>query len=1053
MKDKLNDSKNKVFNDAIATKILDLLDDLIKSDNESNKRRWIWELIQNAKDVQYDNKPVAISINLLKNENQTFLEFKHNGKPFTIDNITYLIEQVSTKERKQKEGQILKNTGKFGTGFLTTHLLSKKVSIKSVVSEENLEPRKFAIELDRTGKTKEEIINSVNNSIKILEKLDDYEIYKSFNPSEFNTEFSYILDNNGLIVAEKGINDFHLSIPFTLLFLPEIEKITIENANITYKVLNRDILINEDYQIYTAKILKNNSEIEIAYIKENKITVAVLIGHVENKIVIKPFDNQQPKLFCDFPLIGTEEFNIPFVINSSLFNPTKNRDGIDLTDIENEDINQNKLILQKSVIMFSKLLDWASNNCNEVYNLANVSNAKEKSWLSYKFYEQSVLNPIKNKILNTKIVLLENGNKASIKDTEGKANIYFPYSTDDIVRERIWELEYKMFPDRLPTKEHLHKWYEIITKWSSNDCFKDGLNAIIKFIHEKENVEKLSSYLKNDIIATINWLNEFYDLLNFEKRAIEEIISDKFAIIPNQKNQFKKRAELKLGKGIDEEIKNIAEFLDIDIRSILRNDLVITASKYTNEKEGQILYTVKEQSDLISEINEILRNGKHNNSAKAISYIISCFSAEDNFPQERERIYSYCKQLLKDEIPEKREIKNLDLKLWEVADILRIGRLIKEVSDKNDTQTLSNFLKIENSIEWLVSFISFLSSNQKFKEKLNLQSSPILPNQNGFFKPKDELFIENDLIDNKLKEILCELGYNIKDELLSIEFNQIVDIPHNRVRTAKFVSDEIKNKIYSLSLEQKKEQQIRKIFNSLLIWFKDFPQQSKILFGDLYDNKHILYDDNEIASNCQKAEIIDDLLISFNIETPNELKHNIIELKENYETANQKANKYDRILNLFDLKDYDKLIEVLNNGLIITGIKEINPDDFETEEEFLTEKERRKEYAKGLLKRANYNVRKKLENLNGQYDLSKSFMLPDVETVIKNVIKNDKTISIVIRPSDNDEIRFFYPEEKRELQYSDTELWIDNGDIQEQLTLGELLKRTGIERFQFINNE
>eukprot|EP00122_Pirum_gemmata_P012345 Pgem_evm1s11468 len=93
--------------------------------DESTPRRWAWELLQNAKDVACRNT-VDIKIKVKNDDNDDLaLFFSHNGKPFTPDDMTYLIKQVSTKDRDCK-GEPLhkKTTGNFGTGFLTTHLLS-----------------------------------------------------------------------------------------------------------------------------------------------------------------------------------------------------------------------------------------------------------------------------------------------------------------------------------------------------------------------------------------------------------------------------------------------------------------------------------------------------------------------------------------------------------------------------------------------------------------------------------------------------------------------------------------------------------------------------------------------------------------------------------------------------------------------------------------------------------------------------------------------------------------------------------------------------------------
>ena len=136
----------------VANKIIDSLKGLQQSSDEKSRCRWVWELIQNAKDVTNSSGGVDIRISLDKQSGK--LRFAHNGKPFTMQNIVFLIEQVSTKDRDEKEG-IEKSTGKFGTGFLTTHLLSDVVTLSGTLVDGDNRFRKFQLDIDRSEKTKE----------------------------------------------------------------------------------------------------------------------------------------------------------------------------------------------------------------------------------------------------------------------------------------------------------------------------------------------------------------------------------------------------------------------------------------------------------------------------------------------------------------------------------------------------------------------------------------------------------------------------------------------------------------------------------------------------------------------------------------------------------------------------------------------------------------------------------------------------------------------------------------------------------------------------------
>lgn len=862
-KDKFEQSDKKALNSLIATKILDLMDKLRLDANENAQRRWIWELLQNAKDVAFDDQQVETEVNIEYLNETKSVSFSHNGKPFTVDNITFLIKQVSTKERNTTENKEKpKTTGKFGTGFLTTHLLSEKVIVSGVVKEPDLDYRKFVLPLDRSGRTTDQIIESVNNSISVRDTLDSQPALTNYNPNNFNTTFVYNLGEEGFNAAKVGIDDLHLSLPYTLAFLPSIKSVSIKHENVVYELsgienLTKSIKVSTIHR----KTSSETTEIKIITLEKNDTTIAVEIEVYNGKTDLKVLSNEMPKIFCDFPLIGTNDFTLPFVINNPNFNPTEPRDGVWLTDHNTEPkILQNKEIFLNSLELYFELLDFAiKNDWENIFLLANTETPSEKKWFSKSWFEENIQKPIRNKLLKLPIVTLENGEKTSIQDEEGKANIYFPYHLKEEVRNRIWELEYKLFPNKVPAKKDIHNWYEVV--W--NDCFKDNLKAITEFIQEEKNINEFSKRLNNDVEKSIEWMNEYFDLINFEEKFIENIIADIFSVIPNQKGIFKKKPELKIDQNIEEELKNVLEILGIDIRESLRHKQIKTASKYKETSDGQITYYTRTQEDVIDEINKILEGtgtNKNPYSGKAISYLISLFCEDETFPKHRETLYQFCTDLIPSEISEKKIIKQWSEAIWKNCDKPRIGRLISIISETKNLNSLQAILRkksLQETYDWVNSFIAFLNE-QGLSEKLNLKTSPLLPNQKGDFCIKDDLFLDNGQIDEALKDILEALGYPIKIELL--DKNIFLELPKNRERNAEFVADEITRLITPRFSEFPRSEETKEIFKSLFLWFNQNKNEANELFESLYNNKHKLYDDDEIAANLEKAEILDEII-------------------------------------------------------------------------------------------------------------------------------------------------------------------------------------------------
>lgn len=95
---RFQDEERSAFVKSIADKLYQGIKKIIDAD-ETEKRRWIWELIQNAKDVQNTVGNGKVSIQIELNENE--LLFKHNGDPFKLSHLTGLLQQVSSKYGKE----------------------------------------------------------------------------------------------------------------------------------------------------------------------------------------------------------------------------------------------------------------------------------------------------------------------------------------------------------------------------------------------------------------------------------------------------------------------------------------------------------------------------------------------------------------------------------------------------------------------------------------------------------------------------------------------------------------------------------------------------------------------------------------------------------------------------------------------------------------------------------------------------------------------------------------------------------------------------------------
>ena len=152
------DELNKITAKSILEKLMNIRQHI---NVEFIARRLIWELIQNAKDniTLCNGKEETVDITIQTSDE--FFIFSHDKGYFNNEHIRGLIRKYSSsdKERNTEQlGNAYKTTGRFGTGFMTTHLLSETVKVESFYKNDNQVFNHFSFWLNRSGKSEAGII-------------------------------------------------------------------------------------------------------------------------------------------------------------------------------------------------------------------------------------------------------------------------------------------------------------------------------------------------------------------------------------------------------------------------------------------------------------------------------------------------------------------------------------------------------------------------------------------------------------------------------------------------------------------------------------------------------------------------------------------------------------------------------------------------------------------------------------------------------------------------------------------------------------------------------
>lgn len=837
-REKLSESEHKAHYQNIATKILREMTALRASVDTSpnTPRRWVWELLQNAKDVN-GGAGVNVKISKAEKSKKKYLLFEHDGLPFTADNIRFLIEQISSKDRtKDSEGK-REQSGKFGTGFLTTHLLSEIVYVKGVAKEDGLDYRKFSFKLDRSGFEIKEIIKAVEASKKQVLNIDSLEPYLDYKDSDFNTAFIYSLEDDlSLKVTEDGINDLNVNLPYTLCFVNQINTVTVNPEAKVFEVVNEEYLDQtQKLKVITIKISAQERDPEyltFASLNKGLTTIIIPVETSADGIAILPIGSHVPKIFCDFPLLGTESFPFPAIINNPGFNPTDPRDGIFLTDSPraNPPIEENKQILIDAVDLYFDLLDFATgSNWANLHLLAKTGSLREpiKSNTSVTWFEDYVQNPIRGELNLSNIVKTSVDTLKSILDAEGKAYMQFPSGASKEIMQKIWNLAEMWFPYAIPTKEHVEFWHS--NSWA--DCEKLTLSRLASYVESTDELFILDSKLQ--IVDGITWLNSFYEVLALDK---------------------------------------------------------------------------------------------------------------------------------------------------------------------------GEYLKI-------------------------IDSQRIFPDQNGLFVKKSLLKRQDGKIDSVFKDILQLFGKDIRSEL--VDESIIIDFEDNDQYTQADAVRAINAEVEDKTRDRESAQEYRPALNMILKYFNEHPSTAKSLFPSIYSKKYILYDDEEIMDNINKAEELKDLLEIFNVASSDELRRKFENLAESGKSLLPVTEEIITSMGITNLQEWEEaMLDVDLSALF-------DHQSVPTTEMFVL--------SQAHISRARDRVIAHLETLD-DYDLGE--LDPNTApTILAGVYKNDAPVKIVFRPAYSQEVIVYYGAEKDALDYADAELWVDDGKIVRQISLGHILKINNIKKF------
>jgi|GEM_PF-5658778 len=553
-------------------------DHLKELDNnpKNHQRRWFWELLQNAKDSALENQSIKIKLEL----NGNILKFSHDGRPFKIQELIHIIFHGSTKD--QLEGK----TGKFGTGFMTTHLLSKVIDIEGKLED----GRYINFRLDRSSKDVKILKVALDDSYTAFKEDLKKGIIKDL--GQYQTVFTYHLNDKTRKIAEDGIAELKTIAAKVLAFNDNIGSIQVLDNGSLWKMeaTGRTVLFNGNISQISFAI--NDTPVQNTNLIY-KLNADLHLGVEYNPETkeINRLDKTVPRIFLDFPLFGSENIGIPLIINSKNFHPLRERTGIYLNAVEvdeNEDegegaeAHSNRLQMAKSIEAIKKLVSiLADNGVKNLHHLFNFRKPVPADWIDEEYLAKLYSKTLKD-LFDVKVEPISFDNKTTFNKSLN--DLYLPSTGKEDESNNgdvYYDLLREIIPELLPGKGTWPYWKKYRKTWGAiSTDFKEVLKfdfttgKLLSQIAEHSSAASLGTrFFQGDSVIMYNWLDRLYAVLikNDEVQLLKE-----YKCVPNQKFDLVKLdpTNLFIDKIKNEDLKLIGEVIELPIKEQLVHDQI-----------------------------------------------------------------------------------------------------------------------------------------------------------------------------------------------------------------------------------------------------------------------------------------------------------------------------------------------------------------------------------------------------------------------------------------------------------------------------------------------
>jgi hypothetical protein len=538
-----------------------------RNDPDFAGRRWPFELIQNAHDAgpREGRDGVTMSFKLTEG----VLRVEHDAAPFSMADFTALLTGGSSKDFRSTV-----TTGRFGSGFLVTHVLSQHVDVFGVLEVEN-SYRSFNVELDRPD-DEELILQNIKDSEATLRQTSaviDFD-------QQATAIFEYAVDDEE--IASTGLHMLEQALPHLFGTCRRLRKIIIErddrevcwtaddrtegpHTGSTWKAETDVSLIDEEGKGTEWRVVRFAATEDA----RGWLVVALSWGGSAWSVCER---GEVPSVFRQLPLIGAPE--LPgWVIVDGNFDVDQERSSIHVIGDAGQPL-RDAFAAVGPLVLFANEKRWA-----QAHRLAQLALPAEGLGDSATKVWREILSTEALKLARLPLVRTARGEalpSVFIGDGTRAADFIRRPSAGPNYAD-LWELAATCTENDPPAKEDSAGWSEIAEGWEQLGVEVPWID--LKVIGERaadEGGDISELPVAGDPYA---WLARYLAAVGKTWKATGVTKTHVEGLLPDQHGVLHSAGELRKDGGVSEQTKAIGLTVGLDFKAKLLNQQLIDALK------------------------------------------------------------------------------------------------------------------------------------------------------------------------------------------------------------------------------------------------------------------------------------------------------------------------------------------------------------------------------------------------------------------------------------------------------------------------------------------